>query len=80
MPSNLLDNSGYLFDVIISKMNLKNDAALGRLLRLNAPAVSKIRNGRMPLGASIIIRVHEETGMSIKEIKSLMPAGSEDRV
>lgn len=74
MPSNTLDTSGDLFDIVIARMHLKNDAALARLLEVAPPVISKIRNGKLPLGASIIIRVHEVTDMPVKEIKTYLPA------
>ena len=36
------------------------------------PVISKIRHGRLPVGASLLIRMHEETGMNIGELRDLM--------
>lgn len=64
-PNNLLD-------VVIKQLNLKNDASLSRLLEVAPPVISKIRHGRLPVGASVLIRLHELTGLSIKELRSLL--------
>ena len=61
-----------LFDTIIFNFNLKNDAALARALDLTPPVVSKIRSRTRPLCASVMLKIHDATGWSIKEIKDLL--------
>jgi hypothetical protein len=61
-----------LIDALIEKMNLKNDAAVARLLEVAPPVISKIRHRRLPVGASLLIRMHEATDMSIRELRDLM--------
>jgi hypothetical protein len=62
----------HLLDCLISKLNLKNDAALARALEVAAPVISKIRHRRLPVGASMLIRMHEISEMSIAELRVLM--------
>lgn len=62
----------HLLDALIEKMNLKNDAALSRRLVVQPPVISKIRHRRLPVGASLLIRMHEESGLSIRELRELM--------
>lgn len=64
-PDNLLGS-------IIGKLNLKNDAALSRALEVAPPVISKIRHRRLPVGASLLIRMHEVTDLSIKDLRMLM--------
>jgi hypothetical protein len=64
-PDNLLGS-------IIGKLNLKNDAALSRALEVAPPVISKIRHRRLPVGASLLIRMHEVTQLSIKDLRTLM--------
>ena len=54
------------------RMQLKNDAALSRMLEVAPPVISNIRHHRLPVGASILIRMHEVTGMSIRDLRDLM--------
>lgn len=61
-----------LLDTLLEKMNLKNDAALSRMLEVAPPVISKIRHRRLPIGASLLIRMHETTGMTIRELRDLM--------
>ena len=64
-PNNLLD-------ALIEKMGLKNDAALSRTLEVAPPVISKIRHRRLPVGASLLIRMHEVSALSIKDLRVLM--------
>jgi hypothetical protein len=64
-PNNLLD-------ALIQRMALKNDAALSRALEVAPPVISKIRHRRLPIGASLLIRMHEVSDISIRELRNLM--------
>lgn len=64
-PNNLLES-------LIEKLNLKNDAALSRALEVAPPLISKIRHRRLPVGASLLIRMHEVSELSIKDLRILM--------
>ncbi len=68
-----------LLDHVIETMHLKNDAALCRALEIMPPVASKIRKGVYPIGASIIIAIHELTGMEIKDIKAMIALGKEEK-
>ncbi len=61
-----------LLDTLINKLALKNDAALSRALEVAPPVISKIRHRRLPVGASLLIRMHEVSDLSIKELRTLM--------
>jgi len=61
-----------LLDALINMMQLKNDAALCRRLRVAPSVISNIRRGQLPVGASMLVRMHEESGVSIKELRALM--------
>lgn len=61
-----------LLDTLIEKLRIKNDAALSRALEVAPPVISKIRHNRLPVGASLLIRMHEVSDMSIRELRQLM--------
>jgi hypothetical protein len=61
-----------LLDTLIEKLRLKNDAALSRALEVAPPVISKIRHNRLPVGASLLIRMHEVSDMSIRDLRFLM--------
>ena len=57
---------------LIGKLNLKNDAALSRALEVSPPVISKIRHRRLPVTASLLIRMHEVSALTISELRGLM--------
>ncbi len=65
-------NPDNLLGTLITRLNLKNDAALSRALEVAPPVISKIRHRRLPVGASLLIRMHEVSSLSISELRSLM--------
>lgn len=54
------------------ELHLTTDRALAQRLELNAPLISKIRSGKSAVTASFLIRAHEITGHSIRELRSFM--------
>jgi plasmid maintenance system antidote protein VapI len=67
-----VENANRLLDMVIDRLALKNDAALSRTLAVAPPVISKLRHGRLPVGASMLIRMHEESGISIRELKDIL--------
>jgi hypothetical protein len=61
-----------VLDAIINKLKLKNDAALSRVLEVAPPVISKIRHNTLPIGATILLRMHEVSDYSIRELRALM--------
>jgi hypothetical protein len=64
--------NGKLLDKLIQVMTLKNDASLARVLEVAPPVISKIRHGSLDIGGTILIRAHEESGISIASMKALI--------
>jgi plasmid maintenance system antidote protein VapI len=65
-------NPNRLLDSLIERFHLKNDAALSRALEVTPPVISKIRHNKLPIGASLLIRMHEFSEMSIADLRNLM--------
>ena len=61
-----------LLDALRDKLKLKNDAALARVLGMAPPVISKIRHRKLAIGATILVRMHEESGLSVKDLRRLM--------
>jgi plasmid maintenance system antidote protein VapI len=59
-----------LLNDVINTKRLKNDAALSRALEVAPPVISKIRHGKLPVGDSMLIRLHEYTGWAIRTMKT----------
>ena len=71
-PSSFVPNK--LLDTLIEKMNLKNDAELCRVLEVQPPIISKIRHRKLAVGATILLRMHVKSDISIRELKDLPTA------
>ncbi|MGS0741585.1 hypothetical protein ACVBEF_07100 [Glaciimonas sp. GG7] len=63
---------GRLIDMLIQIVHVKNDLALSKVLEVAPPIISKIRNGKMPVGVSILMRMHEATGLPIRQLRGFM--------
>lgn len=61
-----------LLDHLVERLHLKNDAALARLLDVAPPVISKIRHFRLAIGASLLIRMHEVSEITIADLRILM--------
>ena len=61
-----------MLDAVIRLRQLKNDAALCRELEVFHPIISKIRHRHIPVSASILLRLHEVTGLEIKDLRAMM--------
>ncbi|HTD06336.1 hypothetical protein [Undibacterium sp.] len=76
LPENPTNSQGYdpnrLLDALIEQLQLKNDAALSRALEVAPPIISKIRHRTMPVGASMLIRMTEISGLEIARLRYLM--------
>lgn len=64
-------DSNKLLDFLIKKMKLKNDAQLSRKLSFHPPVISKIRHGRLPIGPVFLLRAHEASDLSVRDLKRL---------
>ncbi|WP_211441452.1 hypothetical protein [Collimonas humicola] len=72
MKTNESTNSvAHMLDTVLELLQLKNDAALSRALEVAPPVISKVRNGVQPLGSTLLVKLHEATGITTKEIKAL---------
>ncbi len=61
-----------LLNALLKKLELRNDAGLSRALEVEPPVISKIRHRRLPVGAAMLIRMHEVSHLSIRELRILM--------
>lgn len=61
-----------LLDALIEKLKLKNDAALARELEVAPPVISKIRHRTLRVGATMLIRMHQASELTISELRNLM--------
>lgn len=67
-----------LFDKVNDKMKYKYDSQLARMLGVKQPIISKIRHGKAPVSAAIMITIHKKVGLSILEIERLIAEGAKN--
>lgn len=83
-PAALLSDPNYdperLLSTVMKKLHLKNFAALGRALEVEAPIISKVRNKITPVSALLLIRMHEVSDLSIRDLRQLMFKGNRNLV
>ena len=65
-------NPTNLLDFLRRTLELHNDAALARMLDVTPTMLSRVRRRRTPVGASLLIRMHEVTGVSVSELGDVM--------
>jgi plasmid maintenance system antidote protein VapI len=65
-------NPNHLLETLLVRLQLKSSAALSRALEIDPPLISKIRHGKLAVSAPLLIRMHEVSGLSIKELRALM--------
>ncbi|MBZ2206621.1 hypothetical protein [Massilia soli] len=61
-----------LIDAVTARLALKNDAAVARALKVEAPIIEKVRSNKLPLGGYLLMRLRELTGMSVNDLQDLM--------
>jgi hypothetical protein len=59
-------------DLVGDKLDAKNDAHLARILDSAPPVISKLRRETLPLGPTLLIRIHEVTDIPMRELKSML--------
>lgn len=64
-------NGAWLLDGVLARTNLKNDAALSRVIGISPPALSKVRHNMLPPGATLYLKMHEETAIPIGDLKAM---------
>jgi len=61
-----------LLDVVMQKLGLRSDGGLSRALRTDTATISRIRCEKATVSATLLIRMHELTGMSIANMKNIL--------
>lgn len=70
-----MKNENDLLDLAAEMLKAKNDAQLSRALGVAPPVISKVRHARLGVGPALVIKLHEATGLPVREIKSYITHG-----
>lgn len=63
-----------LLDAVIAQHQLKNDAALARMLRVSRQEISNLRHNRARVGLSLAMRCMDIAGMTLPEVRKFVPS------
>ncbi|KFC72663.1 helix-turn-helix domain-containing protein [Massilia sp. LC238] len=70
------DNPHYdpdlLLDTLMSLLGARNDRQLASRLSVQPSQICKIRKRNVSVAASLLISMHEETGLSLRQLRALM--------
>lgn len=66
-----------LFDEVRTLKGIKSDAQLSFLLHVAPPVVSKMRNGDLALGDSMVLKLHEKGGLTVPHVRKMLIPESE---
>jgi hypothetical protein len=73
MRRNYLDiANNEVLDWVKWRLRIFSDKELADVLETSASTISKIRGQQMPLGATILIRILDLTGASLRELPTLI--------
>lgn len=61
-----------LLNIVNARLGVSSDGALSRKLKVARNIIGDIRAGRMQVGGSMLLLMHEATGISIEELRRLM--------
>jgi len=61
-----------LLDELVKAMNLKNEAALARMLRVDHSILSKVRHNRAPVTPCLLLRMHDTTRVPLSQLRRWM--------
>jgi hypothetical protein len=64
-----VDGINDLFDAVKNDHEIKSDAQLAFFLRVAPPVISKMRSGVIPLGDSMVLKLHEHGGLTVARIR-----------
>jgi hypothetical protein len=61
-----------MLDAVKMVLKLLSDRELADHFKIGQPILSKIRHRKQGVGSALLIRIHEETHLSIAELRKLM--------
>lgn len=67
-----LYNPNRLLDALLQRLGLRNDGALSRKLNVARGVLRRIREGQIPVGASLLLWMQEASGIGVEELRALL--------
>jgi len=70
------DNPHYdpaiLLDTLMHLLGARNDRQLATRLNVNPSQICKVRKRRLSVAPALLISMHEETGLTLRQLRALM--------
>lgn len=66
------DPNAFIDWLITDVYQVKNDSALSQAMGIAPPVLSKIRHRKLAVGCSMLVKIHEKSGMCTQDIKARM--------
>lgn len=57
---------------LIHRLDLRSSSALARKVGISPSVISKVRHRRLAVSGEILLKIHEETDIPIKELRCMM--------
>ncbi|HEV2610152.1 MAG TPA: hypothetical protein VGU61_07780 [Noviherbaspirillum sp.] len=65
-------NPDRLLDTLVEKLDVDNDTELARKLKVARPILEMIRRRELGVSASMLMWMHEASGMAIRDLRTLL--------
>jgi hypothetical protein len=59
-------------DRLIRRLGLRSSSALARKVGISPSVISKVRHRRLAVSGEILLKIHEETDIPIRELRHMM--------
>lgn len=73
--TNLLEMETYnpaaLFDALMDRLHVRNDSALAKKIGVTPPVISKMRNKKVQITATLLVQLHDITGESLDALRTM---------
>ncbi len=67
-----------LFEYLMRKYNLRDDAALADFLYTSPSVISQVRNDKIPFSHRLILTTYDKTKLSIEDIRKMVREDCDD--
>jgi plasmid maintenance system antidote protein VapI len=73
-PANNFDHhpNQMLLDTLLAHLHLEDDSALAHSLKVAPYIVTMLREGRLAISPSMLLWMHDATGVSLQELQDLL--------
>jgi transcriptional regulator with XRE-family HTH domain len=71
-PSLPRHNANPLIDAAVKALGLRSDAKLAQYIGMSPPYLSKVRNGKLAAGPTLLVALSEVMDVPVRELKAML--------